>query len=297
MLAPIYPNTLDQCNDESKCARTSPGVFDCVCKDDTKKIQTEHAYLNSKNFFTDVQTCVPKVKQPANDTVHVVMCFEKSYAIGIPNLLRSIYLNSEQPDRLSFHILHTQNDTSVAELKQTLACRDVFDGKVPLLEHVEFKDSMIREKIKVYGLDEGYIQRFRSAANFARFYFHEVFSSYDKIIYIDADTVVQGDIVKLWDDTDMRGYVLASTPDSNELRTVFLQSSHLKSLFRARYYSEIELTIMGYNAGLAIYNLKIWREQEFVEEVHHWMRQQYQRQHWRIATQPLQTTVTYNVSL
>ena len=287
--------TLIQCNDDSVCTKSKPGVYECTCKDNTKKIQTEHAYLNNKNFFTEVQTCVPKLRQPANDDVHVVMCFEKSYAVAIPNLLRSIYINTNQRNRLSFHILHTQNDTSVDSLKQTLACRDIFDGQTPLLEHIEFKDSVIREKIKVYGFDEAEIQRFRSAANFARFYFHEVLPKYDKIIYIDADTVVQGDVVKLWDATDFRGHVLASTPDSNELRTVFLQSSDLKSLYRARYYSEIDLTVMGYNAGLALYNLKLWREEGFVDEVHYWMREQYKRQHWRIATQPLQTTVSYNV--
>ena len=250
-------------------------------------------YLNHQNYWTTVDVCAPKVRESSQDKVNIVMCFEKSYVFGLINLLHSMYLNTAHPERLEFHVIHTKSDSDIAVFTQLMACRDVFNGTStpPRVNLIEFDGSMIKEDIVIYGPAE--IQRLKSSANYARFYFDQLLPTVDKIVYIDVDTIVKGDIIKLMDETDMRGHVIAMCPDEKQIKYVILQTTNLPSLFFKRYYMNIDLDSQEYNAGFFILDLKLWRKEQLLSEVYYWMREQKNHQLWRIATQPIQTIIFY----
>ena len=77
----------------------------------------------------------------------------------------------------------------------------------------------------------------------------EIFPQHDRLLSLDIDTIVTGDISKLWD-IDMDGYYLAACPEPI-------------SANGARYQKAPEYYVRQddyYNVGVAVYNLKAQRE-------------------------------------
>ena len=166
-------------------------------------------------------------------------------------LYRSIAVNTKHASRLHFHIVYLRGNADVAVLTRMLACNDLFRGcnGVPKVDLHELDGDMINAPMSAYG-EEKHATRLISPSNYARLYFHRILPEIDKIVYIDLDTIVKGDIVRLWDETDLHGMVIAACSDDNFLSKWISSTTNLPSLFFSRYYAHINLETLGLNNGL-----------------------------------------------
>ena len=204
-------------------------------------------------------------------------------------------LHTKQPERLHIHIIHLPNPDDIVTVNRMLGCYNIFNGIAtpPIVSLVQFNDSLVQAPIRVVGPKED-IVRLSSPANFARFYFDRMLPGVDKIAYIDADTIVLGDIVKLWDHTHMNGHLIAAVKDAFPMEKLFFRTSFVERLFYELYYSEFDFSTEGFNAGVYIMDLKLYRDENFIDQVHYWMRKQAEHGLWQIATQPLTELISYH---
>ena len=204
-------------------------------------------------------------------------------------------LHTKHPGRLHIHIIHLPSPDDIAMVNNMIHCYNIFEGisTPPKLSLVIFNDSLVQAPIRVVGPKED-IPRLSSPANFARFYFDKMLPGVDKIIYIDADTIVLGDIVRLWDDTDMGGHLIAAVKDAFPMEKLFFRTSFINRLFWEQYNTEFDFSAEGFNAGVYIMDLKLYREENFIDQVHYWMSKQSEHGLWQIATQPLTELISYH---
>lgn len=94
-------------------------------------------------------------------------------------------------------------------------------------------------------------------AIYYRLFIAEMFPEYEKAVYLDVDTVVLGDVSKLYD-TDLDGYYIGAVPD---------QSLALVQPFRD--YTKNALDIDGdeyFNSGVIVMNLDAFRKEKFLRK-------------------------------
>lgn len=96
-----------------------------------------------------------------------------------------------------------------------------------------------------------------SIVTYYRLFIASLFPQYDKILYLDCDLVVLGDIAKLYD-TPLGDNILGAAPEQ------FVQNTP-----EFRRYAEVALGVDpdGYvNAGVLVMNLKAFRENRIAEQ-------------------------------
>lgn len=96
-----------------------------------------------------------------------------------------------------------------------------------------------------------------SVATYYRLFIAEIFTQYDKVLYIDADTVVPGDISRLYATRLGNNLVAAVREDVMSMEDVFGR------------YVEAVLGVpreVYFNAGVLVMNLKAFREQKIQEK-------------------------------
>ena len=149
-----------------------------------------------------------------------------------------------------------------------LRCHGIAPGSsLDVLGFAPEKVPHVKVRVKLTNLE--------SPLNFARFYLHELLPTVDKVLYLDADVVVLGDVPALLDAIVPSHELCAATSRKARLGDkgiASLKSPALQNRFEARYAKRIPLRSRGFNAGVFVFNLVLWRELNLTSEVEHWMR-------------------------
>ncbi len=105
------------------------------------------------------------------------------------------------------------------------------------------------------------IRHYYSNCTYYRFFISEMFPQYDKAIYIDSDTIVQGDISALFE-TDIGDF--------------YLGACHEQAMVQVDVYGTYAEKVVGvnrnnfFNAGVMLLNTKQFREREVLKKfIHH----------------------------
>ncbi|KAJ3091025.1 hypothetical protein HK102_001936 [Quaeritorhiza haematococci] len=201
-------------------------------------------------------------EQDHTPKVHVVWAAEAKYSFAIAGCMRSIIANTRaSPDTLRFHIV-TSSQSEKAFFERQFASI--------------FADTQVRVKnyevvVFDYFPDFKWIFDTRedlyTPLNYARFYLDSLFPEVDKFIYLDHDTVVQGDIVELYN-TDLARHGLAAVESCQfELRLYRDLNFNLDSI-RKRFDPEACTFI----AGVLIIDVAYWRKHNIRSELERWMK-------------------------
>jgi len=200
----------------------------------------EKAYL--------AKTYKPTEKRRSVDTVHIVLCFDTgAYNLGMKAMINSIIMNTLEPQRLYFHFIvdkqhHYHAAYFVSELK-LLWPQLRFDYRV-----WKFWETVLSSGFPANS-------RFSNSLNIARIYLQILFPRLQKIISLDTDELVLGDIVKLWDDVSLEDHSIAA-PWANDATSLFHYVVPDNMIIRAM---NLNLSVPVFGAGLFIANLTRWR--------------------------------------
>jgi lipopolysaccharide biosynthesis glycosyltransferase len=113
---------------------------------------------------------------------------------GLVVAMRSILENSLSPETVYFHVVVVGETAD--SLREFLSCHGIYlqdQLDVQMLDELQ----LVQHKIKVHASPQ-VVGNLASKANFARFYFHKIFTRLRKALYVDSDVVVQQDIGQLW---------------------------------------------------------------------------------------------------
>ncbi|WP_010249938.1 glycosyltransferase [Acetivibrio cellulolyticus] len=180
------------------------------------------------------------------DTIKVVSASDSQYVQHLAVTFVSLLENTSEKKRIEFIVI---------------------DGGM-----LENDRKLLKESIEKYGcnlnfvnVDEGFCRKFAespcaSYATYYRIFLPELLdSSIEKVLYLDCDIVVKGDIAKLWE-TDITGNYLAAVEDvgveySGEFGKKVKENL---SMDRKDIY---------FNAGVLIINLDLWRQHGISDKI------------------------------
>ena len=167
------------------------------------------------------------------EDIHVVFNIDDNYAKFLSVTMISILQNTDE--HLNFHILtNGLSETSLKKLKELKKIKP-FE-----LDVITVDDKRIAQ------IPDYFRKTINSVANY-RLLASSLLPDLDKVIYLDVDLVLTGDIKEYWH-TDVRNDYLAAIEDPLNEKEGMLDNLPLPD--KALYF----------NSGVMIINLKKWRE-------------------------------------
>lgn len=163
-----------------------------------------------------------------NETIHICLSFDDNYAPHADVTITSLLNSTNIEQQIHFHILcddnlSDENRTLISSNRRSLVNFSFYDIDINLFSSLP--------------LNRKYI----SINTYYRLVIHKLLKNYDKVIYIDADTVVYSNIAEMWNE-DIKGFAVGACLDEGGL----LQSRRLRLGDENNYF----------NAGIMIFNIK-----------------------------------------
>jgi lipopolysaccharide biosynthesis glycosyltransferase len=176
--------------------------------------------------------------------VHVVYAVDQNI-MGVKESILSLIDNTETPSTLRVHLFHMDgfvpNDLPSSVELHTFSVSDV--------------NAYINRRFSAS--DRGNLM---SPANYVRFTLFKKFGLLKKVWWLDSDTLIKGDIVKLTKETN-KGMV-----DDKHLLAAFPRNFNplSKSVYEALGKNYVN---KGFNAGILYLNLGLWRKNNINREI------------------------------
>lgn len=150
----------------------------------------------------------PHTTAATKTPIHVILSCDQAGLPGVAAVLHS--LTSHTLEALQVHIVLT--GVTEKQLHQFLHCYPPLPPTPQLsLNTVQLPPELLGGHVHVYS-PVSEVGNLSSHANFARFFFHQLFPGLDKAIYLDTDTVVKGDIAELWRELSSSEELLLAAP-------------------------------------------------------------------------------------
>ena len=211
-----------QCPTHSSCHGYSPGNYSCKCVS-PQVLTTEGrcemegvASVQADRVVTDLikeeegGELLLQDSRPRRDAIHVIISVDAEHFPGALTLLTSLHTNMA-PDSLPLLRVHVVLAGSTSkQFRQYLQCHASFPRHLRL-DVVELDQKLLEGRVRVYSSEEE-VGKLKSSGNFARFFFHTMFPDVSRALYLDADTVVKGDLAELWRELEHSYQLLLAVP-------------------------------------------------------------------------------------
>lgn len=133
-------------------------------------------------------------------------------------------------------------------------------------------------------------QRLTSPFNYARLYLHKLPERWlparaDRLVYLDADVTVRGDVVAL-SDYALKDHLIAAVPRPERKicgQLIDCRPDVLRAL-RAKGITKEDL--LDFNAGVMVYNLAAWRTSRVLKDIEAWIRLNRSLRLFKLGTNP-----------
>uniref|UniRef100_E9PWN8 Glycosyltransferase 8 domain-containing protein 2 n=1 Tax=Mus musculus TaxID=10090 RepID=E9PWN8_MOUSE len=141
---------------------------------------------------------------------------------------------------------------------------------------VEFNPTVLKGKIRPDSSRPELLQ----PLNFVRFYLPLLVHQHEKVIYLDDDVIVQGDIQELYDTTLALGHAAAFSddcdlPSAQDIhRLVGLQNTYMGYLdYRKKTIKDLGISpsTCSFNPGVIVANMTEWKHQRITKQLEKWM--------------------------
>ncbi|KAJ1441915.1 Nucleotide-diphospho-sugar transferase [Sesbania bispinosa] len=177
-------------------------------------------------------------------------------------------------------------------------------GKVPVLEAME-KDQHVRSQFRggssaivanttekpnvIAAKLQALSPKYNSVMNHIRIHLPEMFSSLNKVVFLDDDIVVQTDLSPLWD-IDMNGKVNGAVETCTG-EDKFVMSKRLKSYLNFSHpliSKNFDPNECAWAYGMNIFDLEAWRKTNISSTYHYWVDQNIKSDLslWQLGTLP-----------
>lgn len=199
-------------------------------------------------------TDLPVEIKPAfsSNLVPIVLAANAKYIFPLTVCIQSIISNSSSINNYDICVL---NDDLSPENKKML--KSMMPANFSI-RFVPIKYIVSQYPKKLFKLSFHY-----SIETYYRIFLSLVFKNYEKMIYIDCDTVVMKDLAELMKE-DVEGFLLAATHDIAVVRSVYHNTLGMKKYLK----EELQMTDVHhyFQAGLMLINMKKFIEEKITEK-------------------------------
>lgn len=177
--------------------------------------------------------------------IPVFFATDNNYAPFVAVTLESILENCSKEYSYHFHVLTTNLDKEYEEKISKYASEDV------KIEFISLRSMLTKIKVKFH------LRDYYSIETYYRFFIPNMFPQYDKVLYLDCDIAVLGDIAELYN-TDISDCLLGAV--SEEVMTEV-------KVFGDYVEKALDVPVNQYfNAGIMVMNLKELRKENIEEK-------------------------------
>ena len=231
--------------------------------------------LSSSSFAT--KTVRPAIFRAGNENVHVVYASDDEQLLYTLTSAKTVIEHSSDPKRVFIHIFH--RPSSESSLRSAVDCYfplHTRQAKIMLHSAQENDvniDFLVRSKSD---------QRLANVFNFLRIYLYRLLPDVEKVLYLDIDTVVLGDVSTLFhahlrDGTDK--FIAVARRDTTLERMINFRNPIVQR-------HNISPDGMSFNAGVMLMHLGNWRASKIVENVEFWSRLNVETDVYKHGSQP-----------
>ena len=179
------------------------------------------------------------------DTIKIVSASDDKYVQHLGIMLTSLLMNTASRERLEFFVIDGGISDKNKEILESIV------GKYGLKMHFFHLNPERYQSFKVMS--------YFGQVTFFRIFVTELFDpSVEKILFLDCDMIIKGDIAELWE-TDISGYYAAAVEDVGIENDGLFGTQLKRSLGikrRSRYF----------NAGVMVINMTLWRNQNIPDQ-------------------------------
>lgn len=182
--------------------------------------------------------------------IPVFFATDNNYAPFVAITLESILENCSKDYFYHFHVLTTDLDKSYEEKLKSYESEDV------KIEFISLRETLTKIKVKFH------LRDYYSIETYYRFFIANMYPQYDKVLYMDCDIVVLGDIAELYNN-DISNLYLAASPEEVMAEV---------KVFGDYVEKALDVPVAEYfNAGIMVMNLAEFRkdniEKKFFEMI------------------------------
>ena len=182
--------------------------------------------------------------------IPVFFATDNNYAPFVAITLESILENCSKDYFYHFHVLTTDLDKSYEEKLKKYESEDV------KIEFISLRETLTKIKVKFH------LRDYYSIETYYRFFIANMYPQYDKVLYMDCDIVVLGDIAELYNN-DITNLYLAASPEEVMAEV---------KVFGDYVENALDVPVAEYfNAGIMVMNLAEFRkdniEKKFFEMI------------------------------
>lgn len=112
--------------------------------------------------------------------------------------------------------------------------------------------------------------RYGSELNHLRFYLPDVFPALDKIVLLEHDVVVQGDLTELWS-VNMKGKVNGAVETCNESQALLRQMDMLINFSDPLVAKSFNVNACTWAFGMNLFDLQEWRQKNLNSVYHKYL--------------------------
>ncbi|GBG70217.1 hypothetical protein CBR_g6349 [Chara braunii] len=184
---------------------------------------------------TTLHLIPPPDPLPDPNAIHVFVTTDEKDLRPLVVLLNSTFVNSKNADKLAFHIFMPEDrEASTREQLRFVLPNVRFDVNRFDVDIENIKRHIAVRNTSVERDERCFRKELRSPYNFVPFYLPQVVKGIKRMIYLDLDIVVQGDVTELAD-LDMQGYPAAVVEDCMQTMANyfdFKQLRHIQSSYK-----------------------------------------------------------------
>lgn len=189
------------------------------------------------------KTQAKSIKNVANKTVNIVFTTDSKYKDYLKVTIQSALDNKNLDSVYNIHIL----------------CVDLPDIQIKEFKRFERRNVHIypvsMDSATIENVGQFKVSNHVSRADLFKFFMPDIFPKYDKILYIDSDTLILGDLLPLFN-TEISGKYLGAVLKYDPV-------------VKTKYYvfTEIKTKSYTYNCGVLLYNLEKFRKENITRKL------------------------------
>lgn len=201
------------------------------------------------------------------DAIHVCITSDQNTLGGMIALVNSIHSNTKH--KVFFHlVVDAESKDHLRVWIETTKLKDIS------YQIIVFPESWVKGKIKVRSGRKDLAK----PMNYARYYLPRLLPDVKgRILYIDDDSIVQGDIKELYDMklTNDNLVAFSSECSSAARRLTLMKNNYADYIdFKSKHIKEMRIDPLecAFNTGVFVADLDLWRKNNITEKLEHWLK-------------------------
>ncbi|GAB2298302.1 hypothetical protein Dimus_032370 [Dionaea muscipula] len=208
-------------------------------------------------------------------------------------VVNSTVYNAKEPEKIVFHIV--TDSLNFPGISMWFLLNPVGNATIQVLSIDDFK-WLSKDYASLLEKQKSLDPRYSSLLNHLRFYLPDIFPHLDKILFLDHDVVVQGDLTGLWR-VNMKRKVNGAVQTCQEDMPSFRRMDMYINFSYPLVAEKFDLHACTWAFGMNLFDLREWRRRDLSRKYQRFLLMGHDKALWKAGSLPLGWVTFYNHTL